>query len=182
MSANCSRDDCLNHVVDRVAGGLTDFDIDCQYNFIKLQAEDIMKSLVLPDSWTLNMKEGSTPILSGFQQQIDNWRLVTYLQRRVEYRSELIIPRSPRWTDTTPALAAQIRRPQIYTLTCISQSQTHIGQVLAQLQLSQGIQISRGKQRRSKMPPSATEPTLSNTGSGSAKRNLSQGHTGAISR
>ena len=67
-----------------------------------------MESLVLPDSWTLNIKDGSTPILAGLQQQIDNWRLVTYLQRRDEYRAELIIPRPPRRTDTTPALAAQI--------------------------------------------------------------------------
>ena len=65
MSANWSRDDCLNHVADRVAGELTDFDIDCQYNFIQLQAEDLMVSLVLPNSWTLNMKDGSTPILAG---------------------------------------------------------------------------------------------------------------------
>ena len=54
------------------------------------------------------MKDGSTPILAGLQQQIDNSRLVTYLQRRDEYRAELIIPRPPRWTDTTPVLAAQI--------------------------------------------------------------------------
>ena len=67
-----------------------------------------MECLILPNSWRLNMKDGSTPILAGLQQQIDNWRLVTYLQRRDEYRSELIIPRPPRWTDITPALAAQI--------------------------------------------------------------------------
>ena len=34
MSANWSRDDCLNHIADRLAGGLTGFDMDCQYNFI----------------------------------------------------------------------------------------------------------------------------------------------------
>ena len=106
MSANWSSDDCLNHVADRVAGGQTDFDIDFQYNFIQLQAEDIMESLVLPNSWTLNMDDGSTPILAGLQQQIDNWRLVTYLQRRDEYKAEIIILRPPRWTDTTPSLAA----------------------------------------------------------------------------
>ena len=54
------------------------------------------------------MKGGSTPILAGLQQQIDNWRLMTYLQRRDECRDELLIPRPPKWTDTTPALAAQI--------------------------------------------------------------------------
>ena len=42
ISANWSRDDCLNHVADRVAGGLADFGIGCQYNFIQLQAEDII--------------------------------------------------------------------------------------------------------------------------------------------
>ena len=80
MSANLSRGDCLNHVADGVAGGLTDFDIDCQYNVIQLPAKDIMKSLVLPNSLALNMKDGSTPILAGLQQQIDNWTF-TYLQR-----------------------------------------------------------------------------------------------------
>ena len=48
MSANWSRDDCLNHVADRVPGGLTNFDIDYKYNFIQLQAVDIMESLILP--------------------------------------------------------------------------------------------------------------------------------------
>ena len=108
MSSNWSRDDCLNHEADRVAGGLTNFDIDCQYNFIQLQAKDIMESLILPNSWTLNMKDGFTPILAGLPQQIDNWRLVTCLQRRDEYRAEVIMPRPSRWTNTTPALVAQI--------------------------------------------------------------------------
>ena len=108
MSTNWSRDDCLNHVADSVAGGLTDFDIDCEYNFIELRAEDIIESLVLSESWTLNMKDEPTLILAGLHQQIDNWRLVAYLKKREEYRAELIIPRPPRWTDITPALAAQI--------------------------------------------------------------------------
>ena len=82
ISANRSRDDCLNHVADRVAGGLTDFDIDCQCNFIQLKSEDIMESLVPLNSWVLNMKDGSTPILAGLQQEIDNGRRVTYLQMR----------------------------------------------------------------------------------------------------
>ena len=34
--------------------------------------------------------------------------MVTYLQNRDDYRAELAIPRPPRWTDTTPALAAQV--------------------------------------------------------------------------
>ena len=95
MSVNWSRDDCLNHIADIVAGGLTDFDINCQFNFIQLQAEDIMGSLILPNNWTLNMKVGSTPILAELQQQIDNWSLMRYLQRRDEYRAELIIARPP---------------------------------------------------------------------------------------
>ena len=57
MSANWLRDDCLNHVADKVTGGLTDFDIDYQYNFIQLQTKDIMESLILPNSWSLNMKD-----------------------------------------------------------------------------------------------------------------------------
>ena len=106
MSANWSRDDCLNHVADKVTIGNVDFDIDCQYELIELQAE--MMDLIQPNSWSLQMKDGSTPILASFQQQIDNWRLVTYLQKRDDYRAKLAIPRPPRWTDTTPALAAQI--------------------------------------------------------------------------
>ena len=108
LSANWPRNDCLNHIADRVEGGLTNFDIDCQYNFIQLKAEDIMESLILQNSWTLNMKDGSTPILAGLKQQIVNWRLVTNLQRRDEYRAELLSLRPTRWTDTTLALAAQI--------------------------------------------------------------------------
>ena len=50
MSANWSRNNCLNHVADIVAGGLIDFDIDFQYNFIQLPAEDIMESLILPSA------------------------------------------------------------------------------------------------------------------------------------
>ena len=88
-----------------------------------------MESLIQPNSWTLNMKDGSTPILAGLHQQIGNWRPVTYLQGRYKYRAELIIPRPPRWTDTTPALAAQIY--DVLTPACIPQSQTHLGQALA---------------------------------------------------
>ena len=65
MSAKWSRDVCLNHVADRVAEGLTDFYIDCRYNLIQLHAEDIMENLIPPNSWALNMNDGSTPILAG---------------------------------------------------------------------------------------------------------------------
>ena len=98
----------MNNVADKVAIGNVDFDIDCQYEFIEVQAEDIMKDLLTPNSWSLNLKDGTTPLLAGLQQQSDNWRLVTYLQKRDDYRAELAIPRPPRWTDTAPALAAQV--------------------------------------------------------------------------
>ena len=48
------------------------FDIDCQHELIELQAEEIMKDLIQPNSWSLQIKDGSTPILAGIQQQIDN--------------------------------------------------------------------------------------------------------------
>ena len=67
-----------------------------------------MKDLIIPNSWCLKMKDGITSILAGLQHQIDNWRLVTYPPKRDEYRAKLAIPRPPRWTDTTPALAAQV--------------------------------------------------------------------------
>ena len=67
MSANWSRDDCLNTVADRVAGGRVDFDIDCQYEFVQVQAEDVMDSLVLPHSWRLDTKDRTSPILAGLQ-------------------------------------------------------------------------------------------------------------------
>ena len=54
------------------------------------------------------MKNGTTPILAGIQQQIYNWRLVIYLQKRDDYRANLAIPRSQRWTETTTALATQV--------------------------------------------------------------------------
>ena len=53
MSAIGSRDDCLNHVADKVAIGNVDFDINCQYELIELQAEDIIKDLILSNSWSL---------------------------------------------------------------------------------------------------------------------------------
>ena len=34
--------------------------------------------------------------------------MVTYLQKRDETRAELAVPKPPRWTDTTPVLAAQV--------------------------------------------------------------------------
>ena len=51
-----------------------------------------MTDLNLPSSWNLQMKYGTTPILAGIQEQIDNWRLITYLQKRDEYRAKLAIP------------------------------------------------------------------------------------------
>ena len=57
MSANWSRDDCLDHFADKVAIVNVDFDIDCRYELIELQAEDIVKDLLTPDSWSLHMKD-----------------------------------------------------------------------------------------------------------------------------
>ena len=65
MSANRSRDDCFNHVADRVAVGLVDFDIHCKYELVQVQAEDVMNSLVLPHNWRLGMKDGTTPLQAG---------------------------------------------------------------------------------------------------------------------
>ena len=66
-----------------------------------------MKDLIIPNIWSLQMKDGSTHILVGILKQIDNWRLITHLQTRDDYRAKLVIPRPPRWTNTTPAQAAQ---------------------------------------------------------------------------
>ena len=55
MPAYWSRDDCLNHVADEVAIGNVDFDIDCKYGLIELQAEEIMKDLLIPNSWSVQM-------------------------------------------------------------------------------------------------------------------------------
>ena len=54
------------------------------------------------------MKDSSTPILAGLQNHIGSWRLVTYLQERDEHRIGLAIPRTPRWMDTTLAMAAEV--------------------------------------------------------------------------
>ena len=72
------------------------------------------------------MKDGSTPTLAGLQQQIDNWKLVTNLQRGEEYRVDLIIPSPPRWTDITPAFAAQIYDVPKSSLLHASHSDKHI--------------------------------------------------------
>ena len=53
MSVKWSRDDCLNHVADKVAMGRLDFVIDCQYQHIDLEAEDIIKDQIQPNSWNL---------------------------------------------------------------------------------------------------------------------------------
>ena len=50
MAVNMSLEDCLNHVADRVVAGQTDFDIDCQFEFIQILAEDIMQALDIPHS------------------------------------------------------------------------------------------------------------------------------------
>ena len=71
---------CLNHIADRAVGGPVDFDMECKYEYVQAQAQYVMNSLVLPHSWRLYMNDGTTPLLAGLQQQIDNWRLVTYLQ------------------------------------------------------------------------------------------------------
>ena len=55
-----------------------------------------MKDLLIPNSWSLQMKEETNPVLAGLQYQIDILRLVTYLQKRDDYRAELAIPRTPR--------------------------------------------------------------------------------------
>ena len=51
MSVNWSRDDCLNHVADRIAEGQTGIEIDCQFKFIQIQTEAIMRALDVPHSW-----------------------------------------------------------------------------------------------------------------------------------
>ena len=66
MSVNWSRDDCLNHVADTVAIGNVDFDIDCQYELIHHKGPE------QPNSWSLQMKDGTTSILAGIQQQVGN--------------------------------------------------------------------------------------------------------------
>ena len=37
MSANWSREDCLNHIADKVAEGRVGFDIECKYEFVPVQ-------------------------------------------------------------------------------------------------------------------------------------------------
>ena len=75
MSANCSRDSCLNHVADKITKCQVNFDIECQYELIELQVEDIMKDLIIPNSWRRQMENRTTNILAGIQQQM------THLQK-----------------------------------------------------------------------------------------------------
>ena len=53
MPVNWSREDCLNHVADRVAAGQSDFDMDCQFEYIEIQSVVIMQVLDIPRSWKL---------------------------------------------------------------------------------------------------------------------------------
>ena len=73
------------------------------------------------------MKDGSRPIVAALQHQINNWRLVTYLQdrNRNRHREALTIPRPPRWTDTTLALASQIYNAQKLSLPTASHKVKH---------------------------------------------------------
>ena len=73
MSANGSKDDYLNRVADKVAIGNVDFRIDCYNEIIELQAVDIMKDNLTPNSWSLQMKDRTNPILAGIQHYTDNW-------------------------------------------------------------------------------------------------------------
>ena len=45
---------------------------------------------------------------------INNWR--SYLQESDKHREAFTVPRPPRWTDTTPALASKIYNAQILSL------------------------------------------------------------------
>ena len=96
LSSNWSRNDRLKHVADKIATGNVEFDIDYQYELMELKAEDIMKDLLIPNGWSLQMKDGTNSIPAGIQHQIDTWRLTTYLQKRDDYRTELAIPRTPK--------------------------------------------------------------------------------------
>ena len=80
MSANWLTDDCLHRVAGRDALGLVDFDINCKYEFLQIQAADAMDSLVVPHRWRLNTKEDTTPIQAGLPHQTGNYWLVTSAQ------------------------------------------------------------------------------------------------------
>ena len=69
-----------------------------------------MNSLVLRHCWRPKMNDRTTSILIGLQQQIVNWRTDTYLEEKYRFRTAMAIPRlpTPRWTDTTPTLVAQV--------------------------------------------------------------------------
>ena len=67
-----------------------------------------MNSLIISDNRRLQRRDGGTITLAGILRQVENLAEVKYLRKGDEYREQQAIPRSPRWTYTTPALAAQV--------------------------------------------------------------------------
>ena len=108
------RDEGLNHVAGRVAAGQVDFNIDCQFQFIQVDAKGKMQSFAIPHNCRLSKKNGTNPILVRLQRQIDSSRIAAYLQERDGHREALTIPRLPRWTNMTPALAAQVYNVHVH--------------------------------------------------------------------
>ena len=70
MSVNWSRDSFLAHVADKIATCKADFDIDCQYEVIEFLTADIMKDLIIPNRWSLQMKYGTTPYWQTYNNKL----------------------------------------------------------------------------------------------------------------
>ena len=107
---NWTRDECLNHLADKVAGGSLDFDIETAQptRYFVVTAKEILDSMQLPGTWKLLSTNGTIPPLDKLQQHINEHRLRRYLERRDTYRAEDPLPRPPRWQQTTPLFAAAL--------------------------------------------------------------------------
>ena len=136
MSANWSRDDCLNRVADRVAEGQVDFDIDCKYESLQVQAKNVMNSLVLPHSWMLNMKDETTPYTG--RPSTANWQLetghISAGKRQVQSCAD-----PPKTTKmdrhNTSHINSSLCSTKVLTTTRIAQCQIDLGQALAHTQI-----------------------------------------------
>ena len=80
MSVKWPTDDCRNHEADRVDTSQVNFDIDCLYEFIELQAEDIVNSLIIAHSLSLYLKDYSIKLTTGDSSH--TYRRETNIERR----------------------------------------------------------------------------------------------------
>ena len=121
-TASWTRDECLNHIADKVAGGSLEFDVTTNgpTNHINITATELLEGLRIPDAWSLQSTDGSIPPLDKLQAHIDELRLRQYQLTRDQYRTA--DGRQERWQHTTPVYAAALFKQKKATLSTASRN------------------------------------------------------------